>query len=72
MKSRITKQFKGESAPRSLYRVSRSGGKESLETYAFSARQVYDQAGFKHRIVSETEDEIRSETRGQTDRKSVV
>ena len=63
MKSRITKQFKGESAPRSLYRVSRSGGKESLETYAFSARQVYDQAGFKHRIVSETEDEIQAARR---------
>jgi hypothetical protein len=72
-----TKQFKGEAAPRSLYRAYRSGGSGyrayrsggsgHLELYAFTVRQAFEQAGFnvKHKVTFENGEMIHSECDGQ-------
>ena len=65
-KTKFTKQFKGESSPRSLYRHSCTGLAQTLEGYAFSVRQAFEESGFvfTHKVISETETEIRSEYKG--------
>lgn len=63
----LTRQYKGESSPRSLYRCFRSGGNDRLESYAFSVRQAFCQAGFNlsHQIIYEDENMIYSKAKNQ-------